>query len=38
MTDSAEERDEFLQIYLEESGEETEQLVKLLLQLAVDTE
>ena len=36
MTDSAEERDEFLQIYLEESGEETEQLVKLLLQLEQD--
>lgn len=33
MTDSAEDRDEFLQIYLEESGEETEQLVKLLLHL-----
>ena len=36
MTDSAEERDEFLQIYLEESGEETEQLVKLLLRLEED--
>ncbi len=36
MTDSAEDRDEFLQIYLEESGEETEQLVKLLLHLEQD--
>ncbi len=33
MTDSAEEMDEFLEIYLEESKEETEKLVELLLQL-----
>ena len=36
MTDSAEDRDEFVQIYLEESGEEIEQLIKLLLQLEED--
>jgi two-component system chemotaxis sensor kinase CheA len=33
MTDSSEERKEFIQIYLEESGEEIEQLIKLLLEL-----
>jgi two-component system chemotaxis sensor kinase CheA len=36
MPDSPEDMDEFLQIYLEESGEEAEQLVKLLLQLEED--
>ena len=36
MTDSPEDMDEFLQIYLEESGEETEHLIKLLLQLEQD--
>ncbi len=36
MTDSAEDRDEFIEIYLEESREESEHLVKLLLQLEQD--
>ena len=36
MSESSEERDEFVEIYLEESVEQIEQLVKLLLQLEED--